>query len=72
MADGSERKGTVGTYPSCKIEEKKFSVLDSSGNELAKDQIRLIAEGREVITTVDTIKDMDQMQIFDFIRSRSR
>jgi hypothetical protein len=47
--------------------EFTMSVLDAEGNALAKDQIRLIAGDRSVTTTVDTIKDMNQQQIFEFI-----
>lgn len=51
------------------------AVLDwqasGSGNALAKNQVRLIATGREVTTTVDTIKDMDHQQIYNFILGRS-
>ena len=60
QADASANKG---------IGELTISVLDDSGNALAKDQVRLLADGKSVVTTVDTIKDMDQRQIFNYIRS---
>ena len=57
-ADQSNNKG---------LGEFTMSVLDANGNALAKDQVRLIAGGKSVITSVDSIKDMDQQQIFAFI-----
>jgi hypothetical protein len=47
--------------------EFSISVLDAQGNALAKDQIRLTADGKSVITSVDTIKDLNHSQIYDFI-----
>jgi hypothetical protein len=46
-----------------------LSVLDASGQELPKNEVRLIAVGKSVITTVDTIKDMDQLQMLELIRA---
>jgi len=47
--------------------ELSMSVLDAQGNALAKDQIRLTAGGKSVTTSVDTIKDLDYSQIYNFI-----
>jgi hypothetical protein len=44
-----------------------MSVLDANGNALAKDQVRLLSGNKSIITSVDSIKDMDQQQIFAFI-----
>ncbi|MGL6226773.1 MAG: hypothetical protein ACRC10_09130, partial [Thermoguttaceae bacterium] len=52
--------------------ELTISVLDGSGSALAKDQVRLIAGGRSVITTVDTIKEMDQQQMLNFVRASGK
>jgi hypothetical protein len=57
-ADASENK-TQG--------ELSMSVLDAQGNALAKDQIRLTAGSKSVTTSVDTIKDLDYSQLYDFI-----
>jgi hypothetical protein len=57
-ADQSGNKG---------VGEFTISVLDAQGNALAKDQIRLIAGNQSVIASVDTIKDLDHMQIYNFI-----
>ncbi|MCL2004532.1 MAG: hypothetical protein FWG73_00040 [Planctomycetaceae bacterium] len=47
--------------------EFSMSVLDAQSNALAKDQVRLISGGKSVITSVDSIKDMDQQQILGLI-----
>ena len=47
--------------------EFTMSVLDENGNALAKNQVRLIAGNKSITTTIDTIKDMNQQQIFAFI-----
>jgi uncharacterized membrane protein len=47
--------------------EFTMSVLDANGNALAKDQVRLISGGKSVVTSIDTIRDMNQQQIFAFI-----
>jgi len=44
-----------------------MSVLDENGNALAKDQVRLISGNKSVTTSVDSIKDMNQQEIFAFI-----
>jgi len=58
QADKSSNKG---------FGEFTMSVLDANGNALAQNQVRLIAGGKSVITTMDAIRDMDQQQIFSFI-----
>jgi len=57
-ADQSSNKG---------LGEFTMSVLDANGNALAKDQVRLIAGNKSIITSVDSIKNMNQQQIFAFI-----
>ena len=47
--------------------EFTISVLDAQGNALAKDQVRLIAGDKSVITSVDNIKDLDHSQMYDFV-----
>jgi DNA-binding protein len=46
-----------------------ISVLDASGQELPKNEVRLIADGKSITTTVETIKNMDQMQMLAFVRA---
>jgi len=57
-ADASGNKGLGGFT---------ISVLDAQGNALAKDQVRLIADDKSVTTSVDTIRDLDHSQIYDFV-----
>ncbi|MDR1493034.1 MAG: hypothetical protein LBT05_09975 [Planctomycetaceae bacterium] len=55
--------------PDKSVDQLILSVLDASGQELPKNKIRLITDGKSVVTTVDTIKEMDQHQMLEFIRA---
>lgn len=59
-ADASSNK-SVGEYT--------ISVVDAAGNALAKNEIILSSGNKSVLTTVDTIKDMDHKQIINFINA---
>ena len=47
--------------------ELTISVLDTKGNELPKDQVRLSAGGKSAIVSVAQIMEMDQMQMLTLV-----